>query len=299
MTPARFRWGILFVTVGVLLLINNAGLLSWHYWPNMIIKWWPVLLIAIGIEKIFIRTRLQFISYLAPLLLVGGMAYYAVITGSGYYQGGFFSEHTWSEPDDETTRLTRAVVRHDEYDLYVSHTRFDLVRARFDRFTEKPEIEFNRDGETVSLEIDEDGDGFGAITFHGGRNREEWRLYFSEEVPLRLKCTGDGSDVNLNLAAVPLEELAVDNDRGDIYLKAGKGSPLVRIAVRGERAEFTLDVPSESGIKVTGDEYDEYFRKLGFLEEGGNLKSAGFDTCDVRFLLELGDDLKHLAVDYY
>ena len=54
MNPARFRWGILFILVGVLLLLNNIGQLSWDVWVD-IANLWPLILIAIGVSLLINR----------------------------------------------------------------------------------------------------------------------------------------------------------------------------------------------------------------------------------------------------
>ena len=80
MTPSKLRWGLLFIVVGIMLLLCNTGHLDWDFWYE-ILMWWPILLIAIGLEKIFLKTKLEFISYLSPLLLVAAMIYVAVDIG--------------------------------------------------------------------------------------------------------------------------------------------------------------------------------------------------------------------------
>ena len=68
---------MLFILVGTLLLLNNVGRLDWWVW-NDILSLWPLLLIAIGIEKIFQNTRLSFISYLSTVALVAVVLWAAI-----------------------------------------------------------------------------------------------------------------------------------------------------------------------------------------------------------------------------
>ena len=85
MSPARFRWGILFILIGGLLLLNNLGVLPWWVWAD-ILSLWPLLLIAIGVEKIFTRSRVEFIAYLAPV----GLAVVVVWVAFGGLTAGDF-----------------------------------------------------------------------------------------------------------------------------------------------------------------------------------------------------------------
>jgi hypothetical protein len=62
MTPARFRWGMLFILLGTLLLLVNADVLSHNFWIDFIYLL-PFLLIAIGLENLRSnQTRDPFLS---------------------------------------------------------------------------------------------------------------------------------------------------------------------------------------------------------------------------------------------
>ena len=45
-------WPILLIGVGVMLLLNNLGIVSWNTW-NLIWRFWPLVLVAIGIDVLF------------------------------------------------------------------------------------------------------------------------------------------------------------------------------------------------------------------------------------------------------
>lgn len=46
--------GIIVIMVGVVLVLNNAGIVSWDVWDAMM-RFWPVLLVVIGMKIIFGR----------------------------------------------------------------------------------------------------------------------------------------------------------------------------------------------------------------------------------------------------
>ena len=298
MTPSRLRWGLLFITVGVMFLLNNTDQLDWDYWLELL-SWWPLLLIAIGIEKIFLKTKLQAISYLAPIILVAGMVYVAFDTGGREYRRGFFTSYSWSTGGDQAIEKIDAVIDHGGADLYVSRTGFDLASARFDRFSRKPDIDFSKSGSVAKLEIARRGRIYSGVVFGNRRHGRDWRLSFSDEVPLELKCIGDESEVTLNLESVPLEALLLENDDGDIYLKIGDRVALVNVEIAGYDADFRLKVPDGCGIKVQGDKYASYLKTLNLEERAGNYISAGFDSAATKVSLRLADDLRHLSIKHY
>lgn len=298
MKPSRLRWGLLFITVGVMLLLNNAGYLDWEYWLDLLV-WWPLLLIAIGIEKIFLRSKLEFISYLAPLILVVCMVYVAFDTGAERYESSFFERYSWSTDADPSVERVDATIEHRRADLYVSRDNFDLASARFDRFSRKPDIDFSKSDGVAELKISRRGRMQSAIVINTRHYGRDWRLAFSDDVPLKLKCIGDKSDVNLNLEEVPLENLAVENDEGDIYLKIGRKMALVDVSAEGYDADLRIKLPEGCGVKVPGDNYASYLRTVGLTKQETAFVSEGFEEADVKITLNLAEDLRHLSIDYY
>lgn len=70
MRLTRFLKGLVIILVGAILLLNNLNILEWAVWPN-ILKFWPLLLISVGISLIF-RKRL---SWLGPMVILLGIVF--------------------------------------------------------------------------------------------------------------------------------------------------------------------------------------------------------------------------------
>jgi hypothetical protein len=68
--------GFTLVIVGIMLLLNTMEIISWAVWPYLL-HWWPVFLIALGLEFLF-RRRLFFL--VIAFMLLAGTVYY-VYTG--------------------------------------------------------------------------------------------------------------------------------------------------------------------------------------------------------------------------
>jgi hypothetical protein len=52
--PSRLLWGVLLVALGLLFLAGNFGYRTWFVWD----RWWPLLLIAIGVILLY-RRRME------------------------------------------------------------------------------------------------------------------------------------------------------------------------------------------------------------------------------------------------
>jgi len=298
MTPARFRWGILFIAVGILLLLNNAGYLDWDYWYELII-WWPLILIALGVEKIFMNSRLKFISYLAPLIMIAGMAYVAIDTGADSYGRSYFTSYTWDTEDKAEIKTIDALIEHDNVDLFVNRTGYELVSARFDRLTYKPDIDYEVIDSIAHFNIRTARHGHSGIIFRSDRHPYDWRFSFSDSKPLRLSCIGDNSELNLYLESIPVEYLKVDNDDGEIFLKIGNKMPLVNVQIDGYDNSLRVKLPDGCGVKVLGEKYGGYLEKLGFQKDEKSFMTTAYNSSETKVAFILPDELRHFSIDFY
>ena len=53
----RIVWPIILIVVGLLFLASNLGYLQWHELRSFLATWWPLILIAIGIEQLVRRMK--------------------------------------------------------------------------------------------------------------------------------------------------------------------------------------------------------------------------------------------------
>jgi cell wall-active antibiotic response 4TMS protein YvqF len=299
MTPARFRWGILFILVGVLILLSRAEVLNHNFWFDFF-SLIPFLLIAIGIEKIFTRTRFQVVSYLSSvLLLVGGawVAFSGSQPGSG---GSFFEAETIQQEVEPSVELLEAVLYLESGDLTIRDATDDLVYGRFREFSDKPKYTYAILDNTALVELDSRGHrGFGGMIRVDTEQPEDWRLKFSNLIPLVLKCDGSESTLHLNLSTTPLRELDLNADESSIYLKLGDLVPDIKVSVKGRDAKLRLRVPGESGLRVIGIEDADYLREVGLTKQNGFFVNEGYDSLKSKIEVELDDRFQSLSIDYY
>ena len=57
MSPARFRWGAILIQIGILWLLKNFDVITTDFWEDLLL-YFPIILIAVGVEKIFTKSRL-------------------------------------------------------------------------------------------------------------------------------------------------------------------------------------------------------------------------------------------------
>jgi len=299
MTPARFRWGIILIQLGVLMLFSNMGHLSDNFWVDLA-YYAPFVLIIVGIEKIFTKSKLQFISYLSSIVLLFAGFYIAY---SGSWMGDddyYLSDGIYEESyDPEITKIS-AILDLGESDLTIRDSGPDLILGRFSRSSRKPKIVTRTSDSKYSIEMKNDlKHWFGGAIRIQTSDPDEWNLKFSDRIPIEIECSGKESDIHLNLYSTPLEILDIDADDASIYIKLGELVPSVRLTIDGRDSDLRLRIPKQTGIKVIGKDFGGYLKRLGFKSHDNGFVNVGYDTLTPRYEIKLDDEFSSFSVDFF
>lgn len=300
MSPARFRWGMIFIQIGIFFLLQNAGILNEGFWYDLFVLS-PFVLIAVGIEKIFTKSRLQFISYVTTFALFFGGFAIAFLSGTSRFGSNFFAESIYQERYDAGINRIKAVFEVGNADLTIRDSGDDLIYAHFDRFTVKPNIEMDTKDSLAEIKF------IGkSKTFLGGVVRiqvdepQDWKIRFHEELPIDLECYGENADLHLNFATSHLENLKLDAGNTSIYLKLGDLVPKVSVSVLGDDSQLRLRIPSSLGVKIYGEDYSSYLEKIGMIKvDSGVFETEGFDDFEKQINVKIDDRLSSFSIDYF
>ncbi|HVP06367.1 MAG TPA: toast rack family protein [Candidatus Acidoferrum sp.] len=299
MTPARFRWGMLLVLLGLVLLLRNMDVINSNFWEDFLV-YSPILLIAIGVEKIFTKSHLQFISYATSIFLLAGGLYLAFAAGSGGISQSFFSKSSYSHAVDPGVKDLQVTLDLGNGNLTVRDATDDLVSGQFDEFTHKPDVKYSVEGSTAMVNFTTGKHRFWGNTIKiNTEGANDWYLSFSNLIPLTLECVGKGSDIHLNLATTPTRKVKVEAADGQVYLKVGTIEPSVDVSVTGENSDVRLRLPSNAGVKISGVNDTEYLSRVGLIEEDGAYVNPGYDTLKNKINVNLDDRESSLSIDYY
>lgn len=299
MSPARFRWGLILIFVGAMFLLINTGTLNRNVWGELIF-YSPIVLIAIGIEKIFTKTRFELISYAASVAMVGVGLWLAFNAGRGGRDADFFSDSEGRIEARGEVNAIDAVVKLDEEDLTVEDNTDDIAEWSARAFTRKPVVDYSENGGIAKLEFDsKKGGTWGRIIRVDIDEKQDWNVAFSRDIPLNLDCTGDRSDVHLDLSRTPLRKLKIDVADGRIYVVVGKNEPEVDLEAAGLDSKFRLRVPNDAGLRIRGVDDVDYMRTVGLIERAGDFVTEGFDTMPNKINVKLDDRFSSLTLEFY
>jgi len=282
--------------------LSNLGVLPWFAWPD-VLSLWPLLLIAIGVEKIFTRSKVEFIAYLAPVALaviVVWVAFDGFSTGDYRFirHGNVYRYTIDSEPG---VKHIKAVLDLDDTDIDLRDTGARLFSARSSGWRAVPKVEYDLDGDTADLDISPRISGLNWFRIDGRRWAGSWDIAISDKAPADLSFYGDRADMNLNCRGLMLENLLVDSRRGTVRIYVGDLSDNLKVRLEGEDADFAITAPEGSGVRVSGAENTaaRFLERLGMIESDGYYMTEGYDTLSPQIELNLSPDMSRFSLDFH
>ena len=279
---------ILLIALGALFLFRN-----WH--PGfevgrLLRDWWPLILIAVGLGKIWDSSRSrgpsgQASGGVALGSTIGVVAAVVVmVLLLGQYQKshrkfssrsdesdrGEFASHTDEVLELQGARSVRAELKMGAGQLNIEGGSSHLLNSRFlfNRKWDSPRVNYHVNGDKGELEIVQDQNS--SINFDAGNNN--WDLTFNNDVPIQLHIemgagTGELKLRDMNVTGLELHmgagqlELDLTGPRKsdlDVTLKGGVGQATIRlprdVAVRAHAAGGIGSIDAE-GLKKDGNDY--------------------------------------------
>ena len=249
-------WPLLLIMGGGLLLLQNLGYISGISWGS-IWRFWPLLLIALGIDTLFSRRSAvgSTLSALLILALLGGAVYLLMNAASFPWMSQFVQETGWqservSHPLSGVERANvtidwasvplRLEALDDSPDLiegtvvYRGRLNFDTVEGR---------------RTSVKLSTDSMGAGWAPLDLDGEERR--WVLGLSPSVPLDVDLEGGSGSAELDLRGLELQELGLDVASGSVDMYVPSGT--YEIWIEGGSGALDLWLPQEAGVQLVVD----------------------------------------------
>jgi hypothetical protein len=311
MAVGKVRTGVILISIGVLLLLNTTGIVDFGFW-GWLGRLWPVILIAIGIEKMFSSAQssnLRNLAWLSPVIIVGVVAY-SVIAGQREDNSNTWNDnwqwnwddsndaptstHTWSEP------LTPDAKRLD-LSLEMSGGRLtvrggsdpgNLVVARTSSRGDKPSSTANVSADGVcTVRIAQRDD-----SHH--RGRDQWIMKVTDSLPIDLKVEGGAARMRLDLSALKIESLELDAGAADVDIVLGSRVPTVTCDLESGAAAMEVTIPSVAGLRLYRDGVISRLSDtdLNLVDKGSYSETEGYSENVVKIVMRVKSALTSLRL---
>jgi hypothetical protein len=271
--PSLF-WPILLIGIGLILLLNNAGVLPGSPWA-VLWQFWPVLLIVIGVDILFGRSATGRIisAILALLVVVGAIALMASSSPTapdflgflpGFQIGGELkTTHIEYPVSDIQSTDVRIGFSTGENDLYALSDSTNLIEADLSYYGEL-DVSYSESGGHAELEIGVQR-GFAVGAFQPSEN---WEVGLNPRVTYDLGLSFGVGESNIDLSRLELSggEINVGVGRTEVRLP---DSGRFTLAVHGGVGELRIIAPRDIALRAEVD------TGIGSFNNNSRMRSVG------------------------
>jgi uncharacterized protein DUF2154/cell wall-active antibiotic response 4TMS protein YvqF len=247
---------IILITVGALFLIHNWRP-AFDPWP-ILLTYWPLILIFIGLGKIWDTTYRSRNPNAPPGVSIGattGALAFIIVLVFLFWHGrsfsrrhGFYSgsQHTTQTVDLQGAKSARARLEMGAGELTINGGASRMLDADFtyDSSFDTPRVDYRVADGVGQLNISQE-----SHSPHFGRSQNDWNLHFSKDIPLELKVNMGAGQGNLHFREVPLTRLDLSIGAGqvDVDLTGDRKTDLTAV-LEGGVGQATVRLPKNVGV---------------------------------------------------
>lgn len=302
MKIARIRNGVILISLGIVFLLNNLGYVPWAVWFR-ILSLWPVILIAIGIEIIFRKTHLSFLTILSPLLFM------AAILGPTYFQKMELSKvyraperYQYGEDLDTSVTKVTAIVQLRAGNLEISSDTERLISAKLDYRKRKPvtTCEYSGFDSSATIEIRDRERGWKGWSWRGW-GAKDWEIKLTDRIPINLRIYAKATDGELDLSDLKLKNLNLDIKAANFNIKLGGLIDQLNGRIESDASWLYLLIPEDIGLKIENHAKltSTSFSELSILKYDNIYQTSNFEQASQKIVLSLEGSVTRLVVKSY
>ena len=293
--PGLF-WPILLIGIGLILLLNNAGVLPGSPWA-VLWQFWPVLLIVIGVDILFGRSPTGRIlgAVLALLVIGGAIALMAISPTSvpgflgflpGFRIGGELkATHIEYPASDIQSADVKVGFSTGKSELYALSDSTSLIEADLSHYGEM-DVSYSESGSHAMLKIGVK-DGFSVGIFQS--SEEEWNVGLNPRVVYDLDLSLGVGESTIDLSRLALSGAQIDIGVGQTRMTLPDSGPFT-LRVDGGVGSLRITAPREVALRA------QVNTGLGSFNNNSRLRPVGDNVYETEDFAT-ADDAITLIVD--
>ena len=242
------------IALGLVLLGNTFGYLSWGVWIT-IVSLWPLLLVAFGIELLGRGLGLPWVRALSNVVLLVGLLYGAFIMAPGTVGLGFDvpgltqpgSPYTASKPHDASVQTGTATVRAGATHLQIGAGTDLAAISGMAPAGSVPSLLSTVSGGAAEVTVAEPSR---SVVVFGVQQRTLDLTLDSAVAWKNVRLDIGAVQASADLSALKVEGVSANVGASDLSITIGALAPMVAVDVSGGAANVMLRVPANAAVKV-------------------------------------------------
>lgn len=286
---------VLMIGLGIVLLLNSTGLLSWEVWWSLA-QLWPLLLIFGGLDLIIGR-RSALASLLLVIVMLGTLVLAVRSSGAWLSDGAPLAGESISQPLGAATRAEIAIS-------------MGAGTLRIGALEDSEQLLVGTVARWPGEQVVRDAavnDGVATVNLHSrttqllplGRSpldQHIWDLRLNPDVPIGLRVDSGAGLATLDLARLRLTSLTVNAGVGQTTIALPRQGRL-QARVNGGIGQTTISIPAGVAARI------EAHTGIGQVHVNGDFQhqdryytSPGFDAAEQRIELEVDGGIGGITI---
>ncbi len=302
-------WGLLFVTIGVLVLLNNLNSLRFEWYDAT--RYWPLVLVLLGIS-IMIPNKIikAFVAGISAILL-------AVVIFAAFKTGiNTITDNIIIEGDnglnfsfDDSTSFNTYVSNYDS-SIKTANLKVDAGGGYFKLIDSTDELikVFSTSNVNYSLTSETDNNGADLnlkmedhrLRFHKGKLNNKTEIMLNTKPAWNLDLDIGASSVDMNLTKYNINNLKLDVGAASIKIKLGEMSDETNLKLKAGVSSIDIEVPENVGCEIRSDVNLSSKHYSGFNEISSSLyRTENFSKSGKKIFLSLDTGVSSITVSRY
>lgn len=301
-------WGVILVSIGILLILRNFGVLyfSWYSLRSL----WPVILVVLGISllpiKDVVRIILAFMVVAAAFIFIDNTDYYK------QSHGWFWNNNDdYSFQDDDYDNEWRDQLLYEDYNPDINNAVLNLeaIAGEFyiDSTTEYL-LQFKREGNFGKYYLHADNEGSAVVlklnmasNLKGGSKiQNSARIGLHPDPVWDLQIDAGAAKIDFDLSPFKIDRIDIDGGASSVTLRLGDKFEYTDLRIDSGAAAITIEIPVNSGCEVStntvlSSKILDGFNKL----ENGKYQTPDYDSATNKIVISLDAAISSLKVVRY
>ncbi|MEW6243601.1 MAG: DUF5668 domain-containing protein [Bacillota bacterium] len=268
--------GVALILIGLLLLGNTLGYVSWAVWLQ-VLQFWPLLLVGIGLDLIFRRWRMPaFPAAIIAMVILGCTIKPGL---PPYYRYNYIYQYTpWRYMRSPVPQLRQTIIER-PLEVTKANLSFEfgginldlregsdqLFSGSFDYCYDAPSVAYERRGDIADVRIRQE-----SIT--GNLPNMEWDVRLSDSVEFNIELRGGAARAVLDFSSIRISSVDIALGASDLRMIFGDNGTHSDVNVSTGASSITVVVPQSVGIRIN---VNEHFTTRHNLDDAGLIKRGG------------------------
>lgn len=281
MRNKNIEFGFFILSIGILFLLVNIGIINWSI-MNALFEIWPAIFIAIGINIIFRNNTI--VRIITWLLFIGAVVAYGYYYDSRWEVPGNSMSNNVSIEKLKETEQGEMKLSLGGTSLFVDSTDSKLVEASIPN----PDIKHNvsyRNGNSLAV-VKFERESFVNIV---PDRRDECRVSMNDKVLWDLDIDVGAVNGTINMSELKVGKLDLDMGAGNIKLVFGNKQKRIEADIDAGASSIEVVIPAGVGARISMDGAlnNTNLRDLNWSKQGEYYISPDYDTCESKIDMDV------------